>query len=574
MSDGKDTRSFFRKVVNFVVNPRGDAGESIPPDDEEARESEFAKNELKAMIERKRRNDFVRKRELDLLRKLRREGLTPEQLAALGSSSGMADTQTRSDEAELSAHPDMKERIDEIEQQMSSHSPPLAPRRPPNPPAALELPAVRQPTGMGVLERSMADTIIDSAQFDDPASAVAAPVPLQTVARPISQPEHSKPPNSGFDMPLSRGLGAPSAVEVTEIGHDPDLDEAVISYANGDSAAAEASLRALIGKGGSRRQHGDTWMVVFDLYRGCGQQAKFEALASEFAERFGQSAPHWFSVPKMIAEAAAAVRQPTTPANDQVTWTCVADLDAGVVEGLRARVQIASLPWMFDWTALQRVDDDAIGPFLDLARQWAPRKLEMRWIGGEILMNLLAAATPVGVPQVDQRLWQLRLQLLRLVNRATAFDEVAIDYCVTYEISPPSWEPSACHVRISGPVGTRSNITTIIGQASTSFVESELADEPGLVQLVSLELAGQMVGDVDAMLLKLDEQIGQAKLIELSCLKLLRVDFMASGELLNWVLAHNRNHRVVRFVDTNRLVARFFSAIGIDAYATVKVRTV
>ena len=39
------------------------------------------------MIERKRRNDFVRKREFDVLRKVRREGLSPEQLAALGGSS-------------------------------------------------------------------------------------------------------------------------------------------------------------------------------------------------------------------------------------------------------------------------------------------------------------------------------------------------------------------------------------------------------------------------------------------------------------------------------------------------------
>ncbi len=572
MSDGKDTRSFFRKVVNFVVNPRGDAEDSVPPDDEEGRESEFAKSELKAMIERKRRNDFVRKRELDLLRKLRREGLTPEQLAALGSSSGMADTQTRADESELSAHPDMKGRIDEIEQQMSTHAPPLASRRSSISAKLTDLPAARPPTGMGVLERSMADTIIDSAQLDDPAGDTVAPT--RPAAQRVVASEPSRPPNSGFDMPMFRAAGAPAAVEVTEVGHDPELDEAVISYANGDSAAAEASLLALIDRGGSRRQHGDTWMVVFDLYRGTGQQAQFEALAAEYSERFGQSAPHWFSVPKMIAEAAAAMRPQAAPSSDQVTWSCAPELDAAAVDGLRARVQMAALPWIFDWTALQQVDDDSIGPLLDLARQWAPRELEMRWIGGEILLNMLAAATPVGMRTVDQRWWQLRLLLLRLVNRATVFDEVAIDYCVTYEISPPSWEPSACHVRISGPVGVRSKVTTLIGEASTSFVESELLEEPGLVQMVSLELAGQMVGDVEAVLRRLDSEIGEAKLIELSCLKLLRVDFMASGEILNWVLAHNRSERVVRFVDTNRLVARFFSAIGIDAYATVKVRTV
>ena len=56
------------------------------------------KSELKAMIERKRRNDFVRKREFDMLRKVRREGLTSEQLAALGGSSRLDDSEPRFDE--------------------------------------------------------------------------------------------------------------------------------------------------------------------------------------------------------------------------------------------------------------------------------------------------------------------------------------------------------------------------------------------------------------------------------------------------------------------------------------------
>ena len=72
----------------------------------------------------------------------------------------------------------------------------------------------------------------------------------------------------------------------------------------------------------------------------------------------------------------------------------------------------------------------------------------------------------------------------------------------------------------------------------------------------------------------LDQQIGDSAVIELSCLRLLRVDFMASGELLNWVLAHARQQRRVSFVDTNRLVARFFSAIGIDEHANISVRAV
>ena len=80
----KDSGSFLRKVVRFVANPTTDWTE-LDGATEGDRASEFAKAEIKAMIERKRRNDFVRKRELDMLRKIRREGLNPDQALLLGS---------------------------------------------------------------------------------------------------------------------------------------------------------------------------------------------------------------------------------------------------------------------------------------------------------------------------------------------------------------------------------------------------------------------------------------------------------------------------------------------------------
>ena len=89
MADPKDGESFFRKVVRFVANPATDWSDVATRQDDG---NELEKSELKAMVERKRRNDFVRKRELDTLRKLRRDGLSPEQLAALGGSSKVDDT--------------------------------------------------------------------------------------------------------------------------------------------------------------------------------------------------------------------------------------------------------------------------------------------------------------------------------------------------------------------------------------------------------------------------------------------------------------------------------------------------
>src|SRR5688572_18455081 len=113
-----ENESFFRKVVRFVANPATDWTELNSRQDGDSKELELEKSELKAMIERKRRNDFVRKREFDMLRRVRREGLSPEQLAALGTSSRLDDSEARLSETRTSRPDGVKAKIDEIEQQM------------------------------------------------------------------------------------------------------------------------------------------------------------------------------------------------------------------------------------------------------------------------------------------------------------------------------------------------------------------------------------------------------------------------------------------------------------------------
>ncbi len=130
MPDPKDNDSFLRKVVRFVANPTTDWADLNARTDE-VRETEYAKSELKAMIERKRRNDFVRKREFDVLRKVRREGLSSEQLAALGGSSRIDDSEGRLQENGAKADSGVKAKIDEIEQQMVGDNYQQTTRRPP-----------------------------------------------------------------------------------------------------------------------------------------------------------------------------------------------------------------------------------------------------------------------------------------------------------------------------------------------------------------------------------------------------------------------------------------------------------
>ncbi|OYU84535.1 MAG: hypothetical protein CFE45_25900, partial [Burkholderiales bacterium PBB5] len=362
------------------------------------------------------------------------------------------------------------------------------------------------------------------------------------------------------------------AVEVSEVVHDPELDEAVISFANADMVTSEAALERLCRSDGPRHHHAETWLVLFDLYRATGQQAKFESLAMLYAGQFGRSAPQWFSLPKLVADAAAAERPDTRGVKGEVGWISPERLDAEAVLRLRSATQQLPLPWVLDWGPLQQVDVDAADQLAGLMRQWAPQRIDMRWLGAEQLLGALQQAAPTGVRDADPAFWMARLEALRLANRPDQFDEAAIDYCVTYEVSPPSWEPAQCQVRPSSSglstLGPPSSMST---EVPSSLFESGVGDDGGAHRLTVVELSGQLAGDIGPVLAQLDRRLGSAGMVQVSCARLIRVDFIAAGDLLNWVVAKNNEHRTVTFADAHRLVAMFFGAMGINEHARVQV---
>ena len=146
---------------------------------------------------------------------------------------------------------------------------------------------------------------------------------------------------------------------------------------------------------------------------------------------------------------------------------------------------------------------------------------------------------------------------------------------MTYEVSPPSWERTRCQVRIGGSgLSTQSPPLSQVSEVATSFLESQTDEISGQVQMAAVELSGQLVGDIGTTLERLDAQLHAAAVVTVSCTKLIRVDFVAAGGLLNWVLAKRSENRSVTFTEAHRLVALFFGAMGINENASVRVRSV
>lgn len=597
----KESGGFLRKVVRFVANPTTDWTELDTPS-AEAAESQYAKSEIKAMIERKRRNDFVRKRELDMLRKIRREGLSPDNALALSGNSNIDSdsrpyTGTRSDLG-------VKAKIDEIEQQMvgGSQRPSTLPSRPANLPTLPMGDTVTTPTGLTMavtqplsLEEDVpqvSQAVLDAARASMQKVAFDDPMPIMGTLSPSFD---APPATSPFAAPLTAPM-APSgfqhgmAVHVTEVVHDPELDEAVIAFANADFDHCEQSLLALLHPGASRHDSQECWLVLFDFYRAVDLQQKFDQLAVSYAQKFGVSAPQWFSYPKKVAAFLATtsgdsafrpIRQPpavdhgpdTEPGADILEgWVAPPVLDADAIAQLRVELLQMPQPLTMDWGAVQRVTPEGAVQLEQMARQWGEQRQALVWSGLPNLMGVLNRHAATGQRDADPAYWMLRLTLLRLSNRPVEFDEAAIDYCITYERSPPSWEPALCTVREGNDaISPHSRTLSRVSGVSTSFVESVTHRDADYVQVAMLTLSGQLAGDIGATLQRLDEQLGASVALDIDCEHLLRVDFIAAGDLLNWVLARRAEGREVSFLNPHRLVAMFFGAMGINEHARVKL---
>lgn len=658
MSDKDEGGGLFRRMARKVAAPARELV-GMTPRETEIRPTEFDKAEMKAMIERKRRNDYVRKRELDTLRRIRREGLSGDQAQALTMQSSRMDesVEARSTQSSMQSV-GIKAKIDAIERQMvgassqvSAGTPAAKPARtaptmPPGPPppiltttifdpedgaATLRVPLTPPddenetvarldggplqfdvPTDPSPLDspdtapptRNFANTMAydAGAQDTDPfapprQSPPSAPnhAPLEFTTTPFAPPpsplqrapapSNSNPYAAGAPAPRSApnaqstfDLGGGERVEVSEVVHDEALDEAVIAFAGGDFAGCEKALQALVGPRGERRDHDETWLVLFDLYRAIGQQAKFETVTMEYVERFHRSAPQWFSLPKQLAEATKKPESGKTISGG-IGWVCPPNLDGEAVARLDALSMQLPSPWVMDWTALVSADVEGASRLQKLFVGWASQPLSMDWIAGDKLFSVLNELAPTGVRDADPVYWMLRLEALRLAHRPDQFDEVAIDYCVTFEVSPPSWENARCKAQLIGTThNTQTLSLSVVGEATTSFMDTSMISEdepvPAQVQITSVELAGQLSGDLAELLGRLTVQVGNSRVIRISCALLMRVDFVAAGDLLNWVAQRHNEGREIVFHETHRLVALMFGAMGINETARVQLRHV
>ena len=328
------------------------------------------------------------------------------------------------------------------------------------------------------------------------------------------------------------------------------VEEAAVLFANSQSDIAAHLLQQAIQDNDLGVATAMVWWMLLDLYRISGKQSEFDDLSLDFAHKFETSPPTWDK--QLTLNPNSELAQKTSPV------TAIAfsgKLDGHITKQLE-RAQNLSLTHAtlrLEFTRITSVDTIGCGLLLRMLKKLQKAGLDLILVGSTELADNIRAILRVGRRDETTAPWLLLLEILYLLNNRQAFEDVSIDYSITFEVSPPPFITSATKVSTasddnSATVGTPTNNSSHLRM-------------PVLIE-----------GSIDALLQEIQTHATKHNPAHIDCSRLVRVDFNAAGQLVNGLLPLTAQGKKIVFDEVNHLVAALFKVMGLHDIVTVNTR--
>jgi anti-anti-sigma regulatory factor len=348
---------------------------------------------------------------------------------------------------------------------------------------------------------------------------------------------------------------APGAIEVKEEDHPgqfeiressatlhPVVEEAAILFANGQDEAALAALEGASAAGNLGTATDQVWSMLFDLYQILGKRELFERCAMDYSVKYEKSPPTWVEPARQTLGPAL-----TTGGTAFVAFTGM--LGEGTEKTVKQleKIAVGNPMARVEFGKLQGVDQAGAGMLLGAMKAARKAKCELVMNGAEKLAELLKGGIEVGRRE-DEPLWLLLLELYQHMAQQEPFEEWAVNYAITFEVSPPSWEnrqppkkPVAMPLPAEGPA------------------ESDV-----------FRLSGEMYSaGSDAFRQLVDFAAGREQVL-IDCSALRRMDFVSAGLFLNTLTNLQITGCSVTIRNPNQLLYALFGVLGINQVAHVE----
>lgn len=331
-------------------------------------------------------------------------------------------------------------------------------------------------------------------------------------------------------MTLGSNLpGGGIVVEETTGSPESPVDEAAILYASSQPDMAESLLRNHLSTGDLR-----AWHMLFDLYAVQNREKEFDQLALDYARRFETSPPVW---KKIGGSGASDKPQQAQAASLELPGLLNKSTVAALHDGIAATPKNAVV--RIDFSRIEMADEAGAvecAQVLSAARK-AKRKLQVSGVDRFIaLLQDLNRATHSRAAH-----WLLLLELYQTLGQQEQFDDLAVDYAVRFEVSPPSWsEVQAAEVIQAQPAEPEGNI---------------------------LRLSGEITPDNNGALKQLGSYAADHSVIEADLSQVTRIDYASVSQLLGILMESLGTGKSVTLRGHNALIHELFRVMGIDQLA-------
>ncbi len=304
------------------------------------------------------------------------------------------------------------------------------------------------------------------------------------------------------------------------------LDEAALLFTNQQIEAARDLLLhtcAIQDDDDERRQ---AWWMLFELALEQNQPEFFDKLALDYASTFETSPPQW-----KLATESTSISESTLP-----VINFRGKLSGNSLPALRQLQQTGTRHGQFclEFGAIAEIDLDGCAMLLQVFLYWQLQHCKISIGCGDLLATALRPLIQTGRRDKNDAGWRLLIELMRLMNRHEEHEALCADYCITYEVSPPSAPiVAATPVKSLAPSG-----------AARSFL-----------------LPARIMLPVDDLLLQIADHAATSDLVLLDCARLMRVDLSAAAPWLNG-LRRVASGKPVECRDIGFLVARLLKLVG------------
>lgn len=389
----------------------------------------------------------------------------------------------------------------------------------PEPPAP-----VAPPPPVSPVKEAPATFSFELVEVDAP--AVAPVAALVTATPPLEMPKPVAPPRPAIPTALSEA--ATLHAEGKEIDAMRRLETALKTKENlGDSALK-------------------VWSGLFDLAQSLGRRSAFDSLAIAFAKRFERSPPAWIET----SVGSSAVNASADAAN---AIALTGTLNATVAETLKQAMKLAqtSAEIHVDLSQLAGADND--GAMLLMRAVTGLAKAKKRVIFGNPghLAQMLSPTLITG-ERKDEALWLLLLELYQQIGQQDPYEDAAVSYAVTFEVSPPAWVPP--------DPGTRA----VPVKLATTVIAAKNSDE--------FELSGQLLNQSPEAFSSLDTLLASRDEVEINAATLLRIDPVSANHLLAAIERASITSKKIRITNLATLIAAYFEHLGFAEVAELHAR--